>query len=262
MSGRAIVLLTDFGTRDWYVGALKGVLLSRAPHARVIDLTHEIPPQDVLAGAFTLGAAAPWFPKGTVFLTVVDPGVGGARALVAARADGRFFVGPDNGLLTFPLRRAARVSVVELANRRYWLAAISETFHGRDILAPVAAHLARGGSLRVLGPVKRRVATLEWPSPTPRGQSVMGEIIHIDAFGNLITNLEAARWLAPARARAVMRYNRARAPVVSSYAQGRPHQLIAVVNALGLIELAIRESSAAWSQNAKRGDRVELLLGS
>lgn len=252
-----IVLLSDFGTRDWYVPVLKGVILSRAPAVRLVDLTHEIPPQDILAGAFTLAATAPWFPKGAVFLCVVDPSVGSRRVLLAARADGQFFVGPDNGLLGLTLERATQATIVQLTQRRFWLTPISRTFHGRDILAPVAAHLATGGRLAALGRSVRQTAPLLLPRVQQRDRTVTGEIVHIDAFGNLITNLDAARWLSR---RGSLRFHRRHVPWVSSYSEGEPEQLIALVNALGLVELAIREGSAAWSVNAKRGDKVELLL--
>ena len=257
-----IALLTDFGTRDWYVATLKGVILSRCPQARFVDITHEIPPQDVVAGAFTLAAAAPWFPPGTVFLTVVDPGVGSERALIAVHADGRYFVGPDNGLLTLSVDRATRRRIVRLTNRRYWLPDVSCTFHGRDIMAPVAAHLAGGGTMRSLGAPTQRLTHLALPRVTRRGRVLQGAVVHIDGFGNLITNLPA-KFLVnaqPARQRAV-RYQEMRAPVVSSYSAGHANELIAVAGSLGLVELAIREGSAAWAFNAKRGERVELMLG-
>ena len=252
-----VVLLTDFGTRDWYVAALKGVILSRAPHAQVVDITHEVPPQDIVAGAFTLAAAAPWFPPETVFLAVVDPGVGGGRALLAARADDRYFLGPDNGLLALSLRRLARPAIVRLTNRRYWLAPVSRTFHGRDILAPVATYLALGGALQSLGPAVRRIHATPLPPVRRRGRTVEGRIVHIDAFGNLITNLPA---LSLRRRGARLRYQDRNARVVSSYGQGRPSELIAIAGSLGLVELAVREGSAARTFNATRHEQVQLLL--
>ena len=260
-AGRGLVaLLTDFGARDWYVAALKGVILSRAPRARLVDITHEIPPQDIVAGGFTLAAAAPCFPAGTVFLAVVDPGVGTSRALLAACADGRWFVGPDNGLLAPILARARSRTVVTLTNRRYWGPSISRTFHGRDIMAPVAAYLARGGALRRLGPVRSRTAPLPIPSAHARGGVVTGAVAHIDRFGNLITNLEAARWLGPhPEGRVRLRYRGRRVAVVSSYADGRPGRLVAVVGSLGFVELAVPLGSAAARTGARRGDAVEIV---
>ena len=262
MTPSIVALLTDFGSRDWYAAAMKGVILSRAPRARLIDITHEIPPQDVMAGAVTLAAAAPWFPPGTVFVAVVDPGVGTKRALLAARADGRYFIGPDNGLLSLVLEQAARRTVVRLTARRYWLPEISRTFHGRDIMAPVAAFLVRGGSLQRLGPPQPRITALAVPAVVKQGRMIRGAILHVDVFGNLITNLRARTWVPASQwDRAVLRCGRRRASVVSSYANGRPKQLIAVIGASGLIELAVRNGSAARALRAKRGDRVTLELG-
>lgn len=260
MTHPVVALLTDFGTRDWYVAAIRGVILSRCPRARLLDITHDIPPQDVVAGAFTLAAAAPWFPRGTVFVAVVDPGVGSDRALIAARADGRYFVGPDNGLLAPILAHATSRAIVRLTNRRYWLKAVSRTFQGRDIMAPVAASLASGTSLARLGSPLKRIAPLDLPTPQRRGRSLHGHIVHIDGFGNLITNLPASA-MRPAggRPRPTLRYQRHAVRVVSSYAQGRVAELIALVNSQGLVELAVREGSAAWTFNAKRGDRVEIV---
>lgn len=249
----AIACLTDFGTRDWYAGTLKGVLLSRAPGIPILDLSHDIPPYDVRAGALALAAAAPWFPRRTVFLAVVDPGVGSDRALLAAEADGRYFVGPDNGLLMLALTQARRRRIVHLARPRYWLPGVSRTFHGRDILAPVAAHLARGGSLLALGPPVRPRVPLPWPAPQRTGRRWAGRIVHIDAFGNLITNLPGS-----AASGSVVRCRGRRVPVVSSYAAGRAGRLAAVVNSLGLVELAVPGASAATRLRAQREDAVAL----
>ena len=259
-----IALLTDFGTRDWYVAAVKGVILSKCPEARLIDITHEVPPQDIVSGAFILAAAAAWFPAGTVFLAVVDPGVGSQRALLAVYADGRYFVGPDNGLLSLSVSRAKALRIIRLTNRRYWLSSVSQTFQGRDVLAPVAAYLAGGGSFTRLGVAAHEMVPLELPAVQKRGRVYLGQVSHIDAFGNLVTNLPgrmAAACLREAGARVILRYKDQKARVVSSYVAGRPNELVAVIGSLGLIELAIREGSAAWAYHAKRGDQVELLPG-
>ena len=254
-----LALLTDFGPRDWYVATLKAVLLSRCPTARLVDITHEVPPQDTVAGAFTLAAAVPWFPPGTVFLAVVDPEVGSGRAIIAARADHYYFVGPDNGLLTLSVQHAKRLTAVRLTNRRYWLTPVSATFQGRDVMAPVAAHLARGGSLGRLGVTLPHLAPLALPTVRQEGSVFHGHVVHIDAFGNLVTNISASS-LAPraGRRHVVVRYKRRAVRVVSSYAAGGPRELVAVVGSLGLIELAIRNTSAAWTFNAARGDEVEV----
>ena len=265
-----VALLSDFGTREWYVASMKGVILSQAPDVRLVDVTHDIPPHDIVAGALTLAAAAPWFPPGTVFLAVVDPGVGTERALLAASANDCYFVGPDNGLLALSLARSRHPTIVRLARRRYWLDPVSRTFHGRDILAPVAAYLARGGSLHRLGPPALDIVPtplLSGPSLARRsgsfrrGQRICGRIVHIDLFGNLITDLPDS-FLAETGAmkHARIRYKRKTARVVSSYGEGSSTELIALAGSAGFIELAIREQSAERACAAQRGDRVELVV--
>jgi S-adenosylmethionine hydrolase len=255
-----IGLLTDFGTREWYAAVVKAVLLSRCPRAQLIDITHDVPRQDVVAGAITLAAAASWFPRGSVLLGVVDPGVGTGRALLAAHADGRYFVGPDNGLLAPILQRAGRRRIVRLTNRRYWLKPVSRTFHGRDILAPIAAVLAAGGSLARLGKPVTRIAPLKLPPARQRDGVWTGEVMHVDTFGNLITNLPgSASGGRGAAARVVCKRRMVR--VVSSYAAGQAREVIAVEGSLGLIELAVRGGSAARRLGAGRGTRVRLLVG-
>ena len=257
-----IALLTDFGTRDWYVGMLKGGLLTRCPHIPLVDLTHDIPPQDVVAGAFTLSVTARWFPPGAVFLCVVDPGVGSHRPLLAAHANGQYFIGPDNGMLAPVLQVARTPTVIQLTQTRYWLKTVSRTFQGRDILAPVAAQVARGTPLRTLGVAVPRVQPLALPKPQRVGEKQSGCLLHIDAFGNLITNVpESALPRQAHLAKRTVRYKQRWARMVSSYADGRPHELIAMIGSLGFLELAIREGSAAWTFNAKRGDRVDVIIG-
>ena len=254
-----VALLTDFGTRDWYVGALKGVILSRAPAARLVDITHDVPPQDTVAGAFTLAAAAPWFPAGAVFLAIVDPGVGSQRALLAAQADAQYFVGPDNGLLSLVFQRAKRLTIVRLTNQRHWLTPVSTTFHGRDVLAPTAAYLANGGALMTLGVRVAPTAAVPFSAPIRMGRTLHGRIVHIDSFGNLITNMRIPHAARGGDApRVMIRYKRHPARVVSSYSAGRLNELVAVVGSLGFIELAVREASAAWQFSAARNDEVTL----
>lgn len=262
MTRPVIGLLTDFGTRDWYVGALKAVILSRCPRAQLIDITHEIPPQDLLAGALTLAAVALWFPPRSVILAVVDPGVGTDRAILAARMDGRYLVGPDNGLLALSLAQARRVSVTRVANRRYWLSVVSQTFQARDIMAPVAAALASGQSLSRLGPAMRQVTPLALPAVQATGRALRGSVVHVDAFGNLITNLPATVLTARRGGESpTLQYQHRRVRVVSSYAAGRPRELVAIAGSLGFVELAVRDGSAARTCRAARGDAVRVLLG-
>jgi len=255
-----VALLSDFGTRDWYVATLKAVMTSRCPRARFIDITHDIPPQDIIAGAFTLAAAVPWFPPQTVFLAIVDPGVGSERAILAACADRHFFVGPDNGLLTLSFQRAHRVRIIRLTNPRYWLSPVSRTFQGRDIMAPVAAALARTRTLASLGTPVKHIAPLQLPMVRQTQRTLHGHVVHIDAFGNLITNLPASVLSsAQSAGRVTVRYKQRTARVVSSYAAGRAGELVALAGSLGLVELATPNGSAAWTFNGARGEEVALI---
>ncbi|MCG8584058.1 MAG: SAM-dependent chlorinase/fluorinase, partial [Pirellulales bacterium] len=185
----AISLTTDFGTRDWFVGAMKGVIAGIAPKARVIDVTHEITPGDPRGGAFALAAACEFFPRGTVHVAVVDPGVGGARRPVAIRTRRFVFIGPDNGVLWPAATRDGVKSVRELANRRMFPGPVSMTFHGRDIFCPVAARLASGAAFSKVGPKIDDPAELTLPAAERLGDRVAGEVTWIDRFGNLITNI-------------------------------------------------------------------------
>src|SRR5919199_222420 len=187
---RIITLLTDFGVADAYVGVMKGVILGIAPEVTAVDLCHEVPPQDVRAGAFLLMAAYAYFPAGTIHLAVVDPGVGTERQIVAVRAGEHYFVGPDNGLLRWAVDRAGgAAAIVAVENPEYRLSQVSTTFHGRDMMAPAAAHLARGVPLEALGPAVPRLAGEPFPEPQRRGNALAGRVIYVDRYGNCITNL-------------------------------------------------------------------------
>lgn len=188
-----LTLTTDFGTRDAYVAAMKGVILGIAPAVRLIDVSHEIAPQDVMEAAFVLRSALPFFPPGTVHLVVVDPGVGTARRPVAVRHNDRYFVGPDNGLFPLLLDGEAPDALVTLDRPDVWRApTLSTTFHGRDLFAPVAAHLAAGRTLAEVGSPLAQLAPLHWALPIADEQGIQGWVVHIDHFGNCITNVSRA----------------------------------------------------------------------
>jgi S-adenosylmethionine hydrolase len=184
-----ITLLTDFGEQDHYVAAMKGVILGICPAANIIDITHQVPPFQIASGAYTLAQAAPAFPSGTVHLAVVDPGVGSARRAIAARARGHLYVGPDNGLLAMALDTASKPAVFEIANEKLFRHPVSNTFHGRDVFAPVAAHLAAGLTLSRVG---SRLTDWQNPAflkPQKSGpKEWTGQVLSIDHFGNLVTN--------------------------------------------------------------------------
>ena len=188
-----IALLTDFGVSDGFVGAMKGVIAGITPDAQIIDITHNVPPQNVLTGAWILASVYRYFPKNTIYVCVVDPGVGSVRGAIAVHAGNWFLVGPDNGLFSFVLAEQTVYAAVVLSNSAYHLPQVSPTFHGRDIFAPVAAYLARGlpGTFHELGtPIDpTTLQRLEVVLATRRGTEIDAQIVHIDTFGNLITSI-------------------------------------------------------------------------
>src|SRR5215472_191729 len=184
MARPIIALLTDFGTRDHYAGTMKGVALGICPDATLVDITHDVPPHDVLAGALELAASYKYFPPGTIFLVVVDPGVGSARRGIAVQTDDYRFVAPDNGVLTAVLAEHAAKRAVELTERRYTRPTGSRTFEGRDRFAPAAAWLAKGIELTALGRPAGELQRLDIPQPTIEGDRLAGVVLRVDRFGN------------------------------------------------------------------------------
>ncbi len=186
-----ITLTTDFGAGSHYVAAMKGVILSICPAATIVDVAHDVPPQDIRRAALLLDDAADWFPPETIHVAVVDPGVGTDRAIVYARIGRQQFIAPDNGLLSRLAARTPPQRLIRISDPAYWLEPVSATFHGRDIMAPVAARLALGLDPQRLGPPLDRLAMLDWPAARAAASRIDGAVIEIDAFGNLITNITA-----------------------------------------------------------------------
>jgi S-adenosylmethionine hydrolase len=241
-----ITLTTDFGTQDGYVGAMKGVILSELPSARLVDLTHEVAPQDVLGGAFALAQAAPLFPTGTVHVAVVDPGVGSPRRALIAAHGGSFYVGPDNGLLS--LAAPGRAFSVDRTPESWRL---HPTFHGRDLFARLAARLAGGALPGEFASAEVEPERIEL-APTERvGDEVIGQVIHVDRFGNLITNFEGATVEA-----AVLEIGGVQAPRAVTYSDVERGRLVAYPGSAGYLEIAVRDGSAAQLLSAGRGARV------
>ena len=245
---RVVTLSSDFGTADGYAGAMKGVILSSAPNARVVDITHEIQPGDVRGGALALEAAAPYFPSGTIHLVVIDPGVGTRRRAIAVEAADVIFVGPDNGVLSLAAKGPRRVYVLDRAERHR--ATVSPTFHGRDVFAPVVALLAEGARLRDLGTPVAGMTDLELPVPSTSRHEVSGQVIHCDRFGNLVTNItttEVRTLIAAfgAGQLSVTVGRRSAGRVVRTYGDAEPGALLALVGSSGRLEIAVRDGSAA-----------------
>lgn len=260
-----ITLLTDFGTEDTYVGVMKGVIASLCPGATVIDLTHEVPPQDIATGAFLLDVSVDYFPEGTIHVAVVDPGVGTARKPIALRTARGFFVGPDNGIFTLVLQRQKLLQAVCLDNPRYHLSSVSATFHGRDIFAPVAAHLAQGVPLEELGTPLTRLQRLPLPRIRVDWLGIRATIVHIDRFGNAITNLTRAdyeawrtRWDVKEPVVEVVSGERL-LPICRTYGDVPHGQPLALFGSSERLEIAVNGGSAAQILHLRRGDTVKVL---
>jgi S-adenosylmethionine hydrolase len=252
-----ITLVTDFGTADPFVGIMKGVMYGINPGARIVDLSHSVPAQDVFCGALILRAAAPYFPRGTIYLGVVDPGVGTSRRPLLIDAEHGFFIGPDNGLLSLALNEHKIRRITNLDDDKYFLNPTSRTFHGRDIFAPVAAHLSLRLSSEGFGSPADDFTKIAWPPVVRADACLEGEIIYIDGFGNLITNIEVkdVYWLASTRLTVSLRNFKLHG-LQSSYGSGVGRDLVALINSWGFLEIAKFCGSAHLLSGAKVGERV------
>lgn len=260
-----ITLLTDFGTADYFVAAVKGVLLTSNPLTPIVDITHEIPPQDIETGAFTLLTCYREFPKGTVHFAVVDPGVGSARRAIVIRAGGHYFVGPDNGLFSYIFDNEPEHKVFQITKSKYFREAASSTFHGRDLFAPVAAAIADGVKPSKFGPRIEdavRLAPLA-PNKTDDGK-VEGRIINVDRFGNCVTNFTRADLPEPGgkqlsvngREITAFRQFYADEDGLKADEAGATDQIFAIWGSAGFLELSVNGGSAAELLQAKRGDQI------
>jgi S-adenosylmethionine hydrolase len=254
-----ITLTTDFGTRDAYVAEMKGVMLEIAAAAgrpvHLVDVTHDVAAHDVTEGALALDAAAPYFPPGTIHVAVVDPGVGTDRRGLVVQTDRAVLVGPDNGLFTPFLDGSSAWRAWELRAPEYRLASVSRTFHGRDVFAPAAAHLAAGVQPERFGPRVLDPVRLSWPTVRAVAGAVAGAVLHIDRFGNLVTSIRAETLEGLGRA-ARIRLGGRRLPLVGTYGDLEPGQAGALIGSSGRLEVAVREGSAAARFKARRGTPV------
>lgn len=270
--GAVITLTTDFGLADGYVAAMKGVALGINPGAQLVDISHNIPPQDIARAAFVLGTSSPFFPPGTVHLVVVDPGVGTERQAVIVRTPGADFVAPDNGVLSYiiepyltgpagakrrKLKAAPGLEVVTISESRFWRSPVSATFHGRDIFAPVAAHLSLGIALSRFGePVDAlTVLPLSRPSQSPDG-TLVGSILHIDSFGNLITNVRSRDLPAGLKDITIEVGDKIIRGLSQTYGAGKG--LLALIGSSDYLEISLKDGNAAAWLHVGAGDEVKI----
>jgi S-adenosylmethionine hydrolase len=256
-----ITLTTDFGYQDSFVGIMKGVIAGINPQARIIDMTHGIPPQDILAGALTLRHSVKYFLLGTIHVAVVDPGVGSARRPLLIECEGNYFIGPDNGVLSLAVENTKSAHIVHLSNPTYHLQPISTTFHGRDIFAPAAAHLSLGVPATAFGEPLDQIVRLAIPKIVRKERSIEGEIVYIDNFGNLFTNVCAhdLTGLPVDTLDFVVGSVRIRG-LSQNYAAPRGGGFVAVLNSWDLLEIAAYKENAQKRTGAKIGDKVEIVL--
>jgi S-adenosyl-L-methionine hydrolase (adenosine-forming) len=257
-----IALITDYGTNDWFAGEMKGAMLRVAPHAAMVDISHDIPPGDIQDAAFSLLACYRTFPLGTVFCAVVDPGVGSERAAIAAKTPSYFFVGPDNGLLSWALKKEKSSSVRQIRNATLLPHFVSSTFHGRDIFGPIAAHLSeKPEAFETIGPAQPSIVELPWPALVHDKKYLLGSIIHIDRFGNAISSIdgESLRLLSHAPQKVLIVKYGTELPLCSYFQQVPSGQGLAYIGSSGYLEIAINNANAATIFGLHAGDKIEVL---
>lgn len=261
MITRVITLLTDFGTRDGFVGTMKGVIYTIAPDVKIVDISHEVEPQDIDSAAFLLFNSYRYFPAETIHVVVVDPGVGSERKILCVRAGKHYFLAPDNGVLKYIFSRHQDAIVREVTNQECFLPVISQTFHGRDIFAPVAAFLAKGIAFEEVGDLARDYNRGHIPELLEKEDKITGRIIYIDRFGNLITNIPEEK-LQPLDTKQVKIKCKDRQIVglSKSYAEKEPDQLLALVGSSGFLELSVNLNNAQKILNASIGDEVIVIF--
>jgi len=260
---KIIALLSDFGTKDGYVAAMKGVILEICNTVKIVDITHDIVRQDVRNGAFVLATAAPYFPDGTIFICVVDPGVGTERRGIVVEGKRNFYIGPDNGLLMLSVQREGMKYVYEITNKKYMKEEISLTFHGRDIFAPVGAYLVKGIRPEEIGKEIFDYIVLSQERATIKDQKIFGEVLHVDGFGNIITNItfEDLKQIGidfdivldiQIKDQAYKIY------FSETYGKVRPSELLALIGSNGFFEIAINQGNAALKLDISSGDSITI----
>jgi len=255
-------LTTDFGLKDPYVAEMKAVILSICPNAVVVDVTHEVEKFNVRNGAYMLASATPYFPQGSVHVAVVDPDVGAQRRPIIVKTAHSFFLGPDNGLLFLAAEAQGIKRIYEIASRRFMLPHVSSTFHGRDIFAPAAAHLANGVPAEEFGPEITEFAKPKFTKITRIKDSLVGEILHVDDFGNIITNIRAKdiASLKEGTVQAELPFVKLHLKLSKTYAEAKLQEPIALIGSHDFLEIALNQGNAAAKFNTKTGDKITLAV--
>lgn len=256
-----ITLTTDFGLRDPYVAEMKAVILSICPNVQIIDITHQIEKFNIRMGAYALACAAPYFPKGTIHVAVVDPGVGTKRRPLIIEAEKDFFIGPDNGVLALATKTQGIKRAYEISNRKFMLPHISNTFHGRDIFAPAAAQIANGAKPSELGPEVKEILIPEFARLNKKKNAVIGEVLHVDSFGNIITNFgekELKLMGVDDVVNIKIKDRLLELKLCKAYAEVPPKKPLAIMGSHNFLEISINLGNAAEKFKAKAGDKITL----
>jgi S-adenosyl-L-methionine hydrolase (adenosine-forming) len=259
-----ITLTTDFGTNDHFVGAMKGVILEIVPEAAIVDISHAVQAYDVLDGALTISQAYSYFPNGTVHVVVVDPGVGTTRRPIIASSDGYHFVAPDNGVLSMVYAREERIHVRHISSDHYFRQPVSQTFHGRDVFAPVAAYLAKQVDSHKFGEEVEDFVKFAAPRPKPAGENrIRAVVLKVDRFGNLITNVtpEDVPALFSGKKFKISVGSKEVTEIHQSYAEGGPGEVFGIVGSMGYLEISANRAAAAQLTGAGKGSEVAVVLG-
>lgn len=255
-----ITLTTDFGYQDPYVAEMKGVILTINPEAKMVDITHGVEKFDVRMAAFILASAAPYFPKGTIHLAIVDPGVGTKRRSIVVETNAGFLVGPDNGVLLLTGQNQGIKHIYQIVNPQLMLSKVSYTFHGRDIFAPAAAYLDKGLTAKEVGPEITDPATPTYAKIKRTGETLRGEVLHIDGFGNIITNINQKEVATQRSLKINLPKETLHIGFVQTYAEAKPKEPLALIGSHGFLEIALNQGNAAEKFCTKTGDSVEVGL--
>ncbi len=257
-----ISLITDFGQNDNFVGVIKGVILSINPNAKIVDICHEVKPHDILTGAFLLKSSFKYFPKGSLHLVVVDPGVGSERKNLLVKTKDYFFIAPDNGVLSLALKDQVSLKIIEITNKNYFLKPTSDTFHGRDIFAPTAAYLSKGEDFSKFGKRIKSIKELRLPQVKITSKGLIGEIIYIDRFGNLVSNIGKeilGRFIKNKKFKIFIK-NKTIDKLSHSYTEGTYLKPLALIDSFNYLEIALNHGSACDYLKAKKGTEVILAV--
>lgn len=253
---KLIALLTDFGFKDGFVGTVKGVIKSINPKADIIDISHEISSFDILEASIILNASYKYFPKKTIFVCVVDPGVGTERKPILVETEKYYFIAPDNGLLTLPLKNEKIKKIIHLTNEKYFLSRDTETFHGRDIFAPVAAYLSKGIPVEEFGQEIKNINQIDFPWPQKRNNKIIGQIIKFDKFGNAITNLEYI----PESFKEIRLKNHIITKICQNFQEGEKNKPNLIKGSFGFYEIFLPEGNAKEILKLNKGDTIEIFV--